>query len=286
MYKRQIILDIERDERRVLPLPIYCVSHDGKYGLSLNFARLDHTRPGYGYKGISDPFRNISAPRDDGIFLIDLESGEYELIISLAEIASFRHDSSMDHALHWFNHLLFNPSDSRFVFLHRWSRDRKSWYTRMFTADRDGSEIYCVSDHKYVSHFDWRDSNHILAWARRYGLGDHYYLFKDKEEEIEIVGKDILTENGHCSYSPDRKWILTDTYPDRKSFQKIILYNVEKNFKIVLGEFYSIPELRGEIRCDLHPRWSRDGRKICFDSTHEGSRQMYVIDLEKILSQY
>ena len=283
-----IILDIEKNERRILPLPIYCVSHDGRYGLSLNFARLDHTRPGYGYKGVPDPYRNVPAPKEDGIFLMDLDSGEYELIISLAEIASYRHTSSMDNAIHWFNHLLFNPSDSRFVFLHRWSRSRggEHWYTRMFTSDRDGSEIYCVTDHEYVSHFDWRDSDHILAWARRYGLGDHYYLFKDREDEVEIVGKGVLTENGHCSYSPDRKWILTDTYPDERGFQKIILYNVEKNFRIDLGEFYSLPNLRGEIRCDLHPRWSRDGRKICFDSTHEGSRQMYVINIEKILSQY
>jgi len=48
-----------------------------------------------------------------------------------------------------------------------------------------------------------------------------------------------------------------------------------------MGKFFSIPKLTGEkIRCDLHPRWSRDGKAVCIDSAHKGSRQMYVIELE------
>jgi hypothetical protein len=32
-------------------------------------------------------------------------------------------------------------------------------------------------------------------------------------------------------------------------------------------------------RCDLHPRWNRDGTQVCFDSAHEGERQVYAIDV-------
>ena len=52
---------------------------------------------------------------------------------------------------------------------------------------------------------------------------------------------------------------------------------------IDIGRFYVVPKITGEIRCDLHPRWSRDGRQICFDSVHEGTRQIYVMDVAPIV---
>ena len=43
------VLDIETGMRETLCRPIYCLSPDGKWALSLNFSRLDRERPGYGY---------------------------------------------------------------------------------------------------------------------------------------------------------------------------------------------------------------------------------------------
>jgi hypothetical protein len=70
-----------------------------------------------------------------------------------------------------------------------------------------------VTDSEFVSHFDWRDESHILAWAYQRGESVFFYLFTDLSREKEIVGRGVLTVDGHCSYSPDRRWILTDTYP-------------------------------------------------------------------------
>ena len=57
----------------------------------------------------------------------------------------------------------------------------------------------------------------------------------------------------------------------------------ERERKVMLGRFLSPLPFRGEIRCDLHPRWSRDGRQVCFDSVHEGTRQIYVMDVSEIV---
>jgi hypothetical protein len=149
-----------------------------------------------------------------------------------------------------------------------------------------------VADDDLVSHFDWRDREHILAWARVAAKGDHYFLFRDcaptgPAGDPQIVGEGVLTCDGHCSYSPDRRWILTDTYPDARRRRTLILYNVERKQRVDVGSFYSPPELDvgpyAEMRCDLHPRWSRDGRAVCIDSAHEGLRQMYVLAVGEIV---
>ncbi len=281
-----VVRDILSGEERTLPRAVYALSPDGRTALSTSFARIADTRPGYGYAGVEDPWRHHPHPDQDGIYRMDLESGDSRLIISLGRIASYRRDDTMADARHWFNHLQVNTDGSRFGFLHRWSRPQeRGWRTRLFTANPDGSEIYCVADHEMVSHYDWRDPTHVLAWARQRGVGDHYFLCTDRDEQRETVGKDVLTADGHCSYSPDRQWVLTDEYADSERMRILLLYRPEDGSRVEIGRFCAPPELAGEIRCDLHPRWSRDGTKVCFDSAHESTRQVYVMDVSAVIGE-
>jgi len=285
------VRDVSSGDVRTLPQPVYAVSRDGTQAVTPNFARIHRTRPGYGYCALPDPNESDLCPDNDGIWWMDLATGESKFIISLAQIAEICHQDCMDGAEHWFNHLQFNHDGKRFIFLHRWKAPgaHGSRWTRMFTAAPDGSDICCLSDHDMVSHFDWRDPAHIIAWARRFDRGveklDRYYLYTDQSDEIDVIGEGVLTTDGHCSYSPDRRWLLTDTYPDSQDHKRtLILYHPENNQRIDIGRFYSPSELQGEIRCDLHPRWSRDGKKVCFDSMHEGPRQIYVVDVGEIVA--
>ena len=209
------IRNVFTGESRHLPLPVYAVSNDGKLALSVNFARIHKMRPGYGYAGLPDPWEDELTPADDGIYLMNIETGEYKLIMSIKQIVEFKHKSNMDGCKHYFNHLLFNPDNSRFLFLHRWILiGSTSLQTRLLTANPDGSDIYCLADDDMVSHFDWKNPKQILAWARQRKIGDRYFLFTDRSDKVEVIGEGVLTSDGHCSYSPDGKWLLTDTYPD------------------------------------------------------------------------
>jgi len=33
------------------------------------------------------------------------------------------------------------------------------------------------------------------------------------------------------------------------------------------------------MRCDLHPRWSADGRYLTIDTIHDGERKIAMVDL-------
>ena len=111
------ILNVETGESRTLPMPVYTLSPDGRSAVTPDFRRINDMRPGYGYAGLPDPFADELAPAQGGIHRLDLETGEHELIVSLAEIAAIPYPhGDLSAAKHYFNHLLFNPDGSRFIF--------------------------------------------------------------------------------------------------------------------------------------------------------------------------
>ncbi len=281
-----VIQNVFTGEKRTLPKPVYAVSPDGKTAVGLNFARVNDTRPGYGYAGIPDAGTSELYPDKDGIYSLDLVTGESRLIITLAQIATAYADETTEGGKHWFNHLLFNPDGSRFIFLHRWHRaDGKGRYTQGFTARPDGEDVFCFNRHGMVSHFIWRDPQHLLAWSHEPETDNKFHLYKDSTDEVSVVGDGVLTGDGHCTYSPCGKWILTDTYSDRKNMQTVILYRVTDGKRSDVGRFFQEKPAEVQWRCDLHPRWSRSGRYICIDSRCSGQRQLYLLDVSGILAQ-
>jgi hypothetical protein len=279
------ILDVESRELRTVSRAIYAISPDGRTAVSTDFHRLADTRPGYGYNGIKDPFADDPLPTETGVYRVDLESGESELILSYFDVARLgRPLATMEGAKHKFNHLLFSPTGERFVFLHRW-RGPKGRETRMLTAGPDGKNLRVIDDNGLTSHFIWRDGEHILAWSRQPSHDAAFYLFADSDEPSpQPVGPAAMPQDGHCSYLPGGEWILNDTYPDRDRMQRPYLYNVSTAKVVPLGAFESPPEYTGEWRCDTHPRFSPDGKKVVIDSPQKGAgRQLHLIDIEEIV---
>jgi len=276
------VLNIKTGAKRTLPMPIYSISPDGKTAVVPDYPRI--TRPGYGYIGIEDPREDVPAPEDAGIWRMDMDTGEYELIITFAEVAAIPCEyNDKPLSKNYFNHLLWNTDGTRFCFL-----NRDGWFfTRLVTASPDGSDIRMVEDYGGASHFIWRDPEHILCWSYRHPSEKAgYYLYHDGDEEDVLIGEGKMVENGHCTYLADTDWVLTDTYcgaEDRR--QELFLYHVPSDRKVTLGYFPSPEGYDDEWRCDLHPRASRDGRCVVFDSPHGGEgRQLYLCEIESIVS--
>ena len=274
------VADIHTGKTRELPLPVYAVSPDGRTAITTDFRRLNDMRPGYGYVGLPDPHSECLAPETSGIWSIDIMSGDFSLIVSIQEVANIAYPhGDLGKAKHYFNHLLFNPDGTRFVFLHRWRFGNSRFKTRMLTANADGSDVRVLDDSGNTSHLVWRDQSHLFAFTDRPPGGAGFYLFDDKTGEVQHVLS--RSADGHCIFLPGGQWVLLDTYPQGpKRLQHLELYDCSSSSRVYLGSFSTPLEYQGEWRCDLHSRVTSDGCAIVFDSTHEGyGRQMYLLDI-------
>ncbi len=279
-----VVQDIHSGHKRILPYPISAMTRHGRQALGLNYARLKSLRPVVGYAGLPDPFAAQNHPSEDGVYTMDTETGAARVLVSYEEAREFLSDYEdvQTHKI-WFNHTIINRDDTRVAFVVRYRDEtREIKHTILLSASMEGGDLRIVTD-LGASHFDWLTNELIFGWVTM-KEGQKYYLINDRTLEYEEVRPDILTKNGHCSFTRDGAWLLTDEYPDENNLQALLLWHMLEERLVVLGRFHSPPPFRGEIRCDLHPRWSRDERQVSFDSIHDGSRQVYVVDVADVVN--
>lgn len=275
-----VVFDVEKMvEEKVLPFPIYDVARDGSFALSLDFNRLHRMRPGYGYSNLQDRTKGVLCPDECCIWKMDINTGEVVELFKYTDFAAFEPDETMNGAEHKVNHLMISPNGKRFMVLHRWF-DKGRKHTRLVTVNVDRTEMFNLSDDVFVSHCFWKNDQEILSFLRKKESGDHYYLMKDKTKKFRLLWP-RLRSDGHCSYSPDRSMVITDSYPNRKRMAFVYVCTEEQEQPVRIAKIFSPFKYDNDCRCDLHPRWNREGNKVCIDSVHEGKRGLYVIPVKK-----
>lgn len=274
------ILNLEDGSETILQMPVYSVSADGKTALSLDFSRLHNLRPGYGYAMLEERTKDISLPDATAVWKIDLETDEVVNLLTYKDFASFnpRPEMLLPETVHKVNHLMLSPDGKRFMVLYRWFCGQRK-YTRLITCNTDGSDMFLLSDDDMVSHCYWKNNREIVAFENKHGEGTGYYLMRDKTSEYRRLWKDI-SNDGHPSCSPsDENVFVFDTYPDKTRVQELKIGNVNYDKPDVVARVFSPFRYDNDTRCDLHPRWDRDGKRICFDATFEGYRGVYVVNM-------
>lgn len=251
-----VIRDLDNNHVRTLPLPVHAVSPPGDYALSLH---------------------------NQGIYRLDLQSSAWKLIFSLQQVAALHRASSTEDSSHSFHNLQINSNASRCAFLHRWQHSEGTAYNRLITLNSDGSEPFVLFDGEFSWHYSWVSETQIIAGIKDPAMEEGTFLFEDQSQQRQIIGADILDVDENITLSPNRKWILSETGLDKNNFRAIRLWQWPDGLRLDVARFYSAPEFNGFLRCALHPRWSRDGRKICIDSAHTGTRQIYVLDISQIV---
>ena len=290
-----VLLDIHTGEERVLPWAIGGMSFDGRTAAGLNYARLESLRSVVGYAGLPDLNADVIHPEDDGLFLLDLEAGTAELVLSHAQAFEFLNayeiprwdpDDMRTHHM-WFNHTKYSRGDSKIAFIVRGAISGEQWkHSICMVLHLDSGRLTLPTGGTGAGHLDWRTPDVMFAYADL-SKGLTHYLIDATTGEHKSVGTgslDVLTRNGHSTFSPDGQWIVTDSGAKSDGCRPLLLWDMRANRIVMLGRFASPPPFdSGEVRCDLHPRWNRDGTQVCFDSVHEGSRQVYVVDVSSVV---
>jgi Tol biopolymer transport system component len=116
--------------------------------------------------------------------------------------------------------------------------------------------------------------------------GDSYVLFQDKTVVKNRIAHDELNEDGHPSFCPvNSDLFVSDTYQDKLDFRRLFLFNIQESKMLDIAELKSSSVLDNTaFRCDLHPKWSYNGRYVSVDTVNEGFRQMYVYDVKEIVT--
>ncbi len=261
-----------------------CISPNGTWGLGVNFGRIYAFRPGYGYAGYVDASANVNAPKEDGVFLINMENGLSRLILSyeaLAPIAGFPPEDKV-----LVNHITFNTASDRFVMLVRNfpKPEKRAWSTSMVIGDLEGN-AYAVLKNTYVSHYHWKNDREIVAHCTVEGDKKSLYLINVVTGKTIEYDMPYLRGEGnrdiHCNFSPDGNYILGDGYPI-DGYRSLMAYSLRTGESRELLRVKTNRPPVIDIRCDLHARFVWGGKYISFDTLHNDRREIALISTDAL----
>ncbi|KAG2483228.1 hypothetical protein HYH03_017885 [Edaphochlamys debaryana] len=312
---RGVIFDTEtRKEVATLPMPVYSMDAMGTIATSLSFARLYIARRDYGYVVDSEATsREVSrkCPDDDGIWLLEGLQGAvqgkpvkprllltvkqaFQAVAALPEFdpvtkqpygtkSHLWNFTAVEHnCLHWINHAQLNREGTKILFLYRVGHCAhfRGWATIPMTVDIASGAVWRLPL-AFGSHHDYGWSDELISCdisGYYFAKPARYNVRLGKPAEVAAGG------DGHCSFPPtSNEFLLSDTYPTKSAHfpmptRTLFTWDLVRNRTSIIGHYAPVKEgPNGISRVDLHPRWSRDGRYVSFDSTHEGlGRQVYL----------
>lgn len=253
----------------IIGCAVYDIDGEMKYGVTLNFSRLQRLRPGYGYLNISDSTEGEKAPNDDSAFLVDMQSGKKNLLYSLSQLAKDVDDDGS----HYINHLSIAPDGQHFIFFHLWTFGAK-WKRRLYVSDMMGTNLKRLTDDIVVSHYCWMDNENLLITT----TAGAYLCVNINSGKRQQVEEKHLIRDGHPNKFRDG--FVSDTYPLDNQLQKVFCCRLDGTGYREIANVFSYPLKFGEHRCDLHPRVETNQR-ITIDTTAIGGvRSIMSIEVE------
>ena len=256
------------------------VAQKGGYFLGLNYGRLARLRLVTGYRGAYDWTLGEKFPADDGLFKVDIDTGEKQLLVSYRQIRDTLledHPEVEKDAL-FINHTLSNRENSRIYFYARSGYDtgNKTINVPMMVRP-DGSGL--VEQKVFIGgHPEWGDGSQMFG-----SVDDFVVLYDaDKQSVVRKIGdSSIFPKPGaDIALSPDGRWLVSGY--NLKNVNGYAFYRLGDGASVLTEPMDQSGFTDGELRIDGSPCWNRDGTRVLFPSlTEDGTRQLFVIHLNE-----
>lgn len=256
------------------------IAQNGGYFLGLNYGRMDRLRRVTGYRGAYDWTVGVNHPEDDGVYKVNVETGENVLLASfsrLGEAARVKYPE-IDRIKLFINHSLWSRTDERIMFYLRgnWNIREKPRVNAFFTMDADGSNL-TLHDVFPGGHPEWQTDTRMI------GTVDRKQIVYDVDQ-MKIVetmgGREIFPDpEGDIALSRDGKWFVNGA--KRREGNIYTIYNMETGAYLITEPLNRGEYLSGDLRLDPAPTWRPDAKAIAVPAIAEdGTRQTFIIEFD------
>ncbi len=275
---------------------MFMASADGKKLVSHNLVNSIYAQSGYGVI-VPEKYRtrHHGLTDKDGIFVTDVKSGETRMVISLKSMFENAKPAvgipdPENYQIYGFK-AMWNPQATRIMTcMLFYPKDGGRRKVAVLTFKPDGSDVRTA-----ITTVQYAKGGHHMAWMPD---GDHLSInleINDSKPGLEIVTvkydgsnlKEVFHPgSGHPSFHPKGlPLIVTDSYRHETSvtlndgFVPVRLLNTETGEETLIAKV-KIPDVSdSSFRLDPHPTWDRTGQFVIFNGYGDGSRGVYIADL-------
>jgi len=235
------------------------VAQRGGYFAAINYGRLARLRPVTGYPGALDFTAGVAHPENDGVFRIDVSSGEKRLLVSFRQLRDLVRPlrPDVDSMELFINHTLCNRQNDRIFFFVRGDFDTGHRLDIPLVVCPDGNGLTMLANHP-GGHPDW-DAGHRLIGQR----GKEQVVYDtDRQAVVEVLGAAGVFPNpsGDTALSLDGRWLVNGQSQKNSNFYVFFCRSDGSHLRsptIDKDHWKS-----GELRIDPAPCWNRDGTAV------------------------